>query len=42
VYVPAGEEMKQWRDYGAKFMQSDVVRSSVSKETIEDAIKAQK
>jgi TRAP-type C4-dicarboxylate transport system substrate-binding protein len=42
VYVPAAEEMKQWREYGAKFMQSDVVRSSVSKETIEDAIKAQK
>lgn len=42
VYTPTAEEMKQWRDYGAQFMQSDVVRSSVSKDTIEEAIKEQK
>ncbi|MEO7135713.1 MAG: TRAP transporter substrate-binding protein [Vicinamibacterales bacterium] len=41
VYVPTAAEMKQWRDYGTEFMQSDVVSSSVSKETIEAAIKAQ-
>jgi len=41
LYVPTPAEMKLWRDYGAEFMQSDVVRSSVSKETIDAAVKAQ-
>lgn len=42
VYTPTPAEMKEWRDYGAQFMQSDVVQSSVSKESIDEAIKAQK
>jgi TRAP-type C4-dicarboxylate transport system substrate-binding protein len=41
LYTPTADEMKQWRDYGAKFMQSEVVRSSVSKETIDEVLKAQ-
>lgn len=41
VYAPNPEEMKKWHDYGTQFMQSDVVRSSVSRETIDEAIKAQ-
>jgi TRAP-type C4-dicarboxylate transport system substrate-binding protein len=41
VYTPTAGEMKEWRDYGAKFMQSDVVQSSVRKQDIEAAIKAQ-
>jgi TRAP-type C4-dicarboxylate transport system substrate-binding protein len=41
VYTPTPAEMKQWHDYGAQFMQSDVVRSAVSRESIDEAIKAQ-
>jgi TRAP-type C4-dicarboxylate transport system substrate-binding protein len=41
VYEPTADEMKKWHDYGTGFMQSDVVRSSVSKETLDEAIKAQ-
>lgn len=41
LHTPTPEEMKQWREYGARFMQSDVVRSSVSKETLDEAIAAQ-
>jgi TRAP-type C4-dicarboxylate transport system substrate-binding protein len=42
VYVPSESEMKEWRAYGTQFMQSDVVRSSVNKETIDEAINAQR
>ena len=41
VYTPNAAEMKEWRDYGAQFMQSDVVRSSVSKQDLDAAIAAQ-
>lgn len=41
VYTPTAAEMKEWRDYGTQFMHSDVVSSSVSKETIDEAVKAQ-
>ena len=42
VYAPTAAEMKEWRDYGAQFMASDVVTSSVSKATLDEALKAQK
>jgi len=41
LYIPTQDEMNLWRAYGAQFMQSDVVRSSVSEATIDAAIKAQ-
>jgi len=41
LYTPNAEEMKQWRDYGTQFQQSDVVSGSVSKQTIDEATKAQ-
>ena len=42
IYAPSAQEMKAWRDYGAQFMASDVVTSSVSKATLDEALKAQK
>jgi len=42
LYTPTAAEMKEWRDYGTQFQQSDVVRSSVSKESLQEAVKAQK
>jgi len=41
LYTPTAEEMKQWRDYGTQFQQSDVVSGSVSKQTIDEVTKAQ-
>jgi len=41
LHTPGPAEMKEWRDYGSQFMQSDVVRASVSKEAIDEAVKAQ-
>lgn len=41
VYNPNAAEMKQWRAYGAHFMDSDVVHSNVSKAALEEALKAQ-
>lgn len=41
LYTPNAAEMKEWRDYGAQFQQSDVVRSSVNKEVIQEVINAQ-
>lgn len=42
LYTPTAEDMKQWRDYGTQFQQSDVVTGSVSKQTIDEAVNAQK
>jgi TRAP-type C4-dicarboxylate transport system substrate-binding protein len=41
IYNPNAEEMKTWRAYGARFMDSDVVQSNVSKPALEEALKAQ-
>jgi TRAP-type C4-dicarboxylate transport system substrate-binding protein len=41
LYAPTADEMKEWRDYGTQFQQSDVVTGSVSKQTIDAVTKAQ-